>query len=391
MSGSKPSDGAGIAHELTILADKVRQQVPYLRLCQLQELQVYTHYERVPQRDLDRSTERNVLRIADLLSGVAEKSSELLEEEDVSTRRRADQGVPVEVIRSAHRSVVARLRDEVVTLAKNEGVSSDAILVGMQRMWDGTDTIVESIVDERRGIEFEKSVRREGRRADFFSRVLNGTFSSDELAEIGQEHGLDARTDYWLTLLDGQNFSAASSIEKHVPSTLDRSTVGFVHGHLAAMTTAEIPQTSEFTGSLMACVGPLRPESIHNGVGLALELLRGARLFSRSGVVTPKNFALHLAVLRQPEIGDALWRQYVDPLGRGAAAESLVETIRSYLDHDKSIQKTAEHLFVHPNTVRYRLEKFRSLTGTKLDRTVETLRVWWAIEYDGIHQSQDES
>src|SRR3546814_13522971 len=69
---------------------------------------------------------------------------------------------------------------------KNEGVSSDAILVGIQRMWDGTDTIVESIVDERRGIEFEKSVRREGRRADFFSRVLNGTFSRDELAAIGR-------------------------------------------------------------------------------------------------------------------------------------------------------------------------------------------------------------
>src|SRR3546814_8763614 len=118
MSGSKPSDGAGVAQELTILAEKVRQQVPYLRLCQLQELQVFTHYERVPPRDLDRSTERNVLRIADLLSGVAEKSSELLEEEDVSTRRRAEQGVPVEAIRSAHRSVVARLRDEWVTLAK---------------------------------------------------------------------------------------------------------------------------------------------------------------------------------------------------------------------------------------------------------------------------------
>src|SRR3546814_13747971 len=87
-------------------------------------------------------------------------------------------------------------------------------------MWDVTCTIVESIVYGRRGIEFEKSVRREGRRADFFSRVLNGTFSRDELAEIGQEHGLDARTDYWLTLLDGQNFAADRSIEKHVPSKI---------------------------------------------------------------------------------------------------------------------------------------------------------------------------
>src|SRR3546814_16628480 len=106
MSGSKPSDGAGVAQELTILAEKVRQQGPYLRLCQLQELQVFTHYERVPPRDLARSTERNVLRIADLPRGVAETSSERLEGEACSTRRRADQGRPVEVSRGETREAV---------------------------------------------------------------------------------------------------------------------------------------------------------------------------------------------------------------------------------------------------------------------------------------------
>src|SRR3546814_13172073 len=121
------------------------------------------------------------------------------------------------------------------------------------------------------------------------------------------------------------------------------------------MTTAEIPQTPEFTGSLMACVGPLRPESIHEGVGLALELLRGARMFARSGIVTPKNLTLHLAVLRQHEIGEALWREYVDPLGRGTAAASLDETIRDYIHHDTYIHKTSQHLLVPPHTVPHPL------------------------------------
>lgn len=378
--------GGGIDEALALVADKIRQQVPYLRLRQLEELRAFSHYERVPSGDLDRSTERNVLRIADLLSGQRDASSALLEEKDVSTRRRVDQGVPPEVVRSAHRAVVAILVDEFVEIGRSEGISTDAVLAGVRRIWDWTDTVVDSIVEDRHGIELEKSIRREGRRADFFSRVLNGGFPTEEIAEIGDFHGLKAETDYWLTLFDGQDSAAASLVERLVPSTLDRSIVGFVHGHLAALTTAAVPDSQEFSTSLMACVGPFRPASIHEGVGLALELLRSARLFNIMGVVTSKNLALHLALLRQPEVGETLCGQYVAPLGEGAAAEALTETLRTYLREDKSVQRTAEHLFVHPNTVRYRLEKFRCSTGANLDRTDETVRVWWALEYDVIRQ-----
>jgi sugar diacid utilization regulator len=41
----------------------------------------------------------------------------------------------------------------------------------------------------------------------------------------------------------------------------------------------------------------------------------------------------------------------------------LMETLRAYLDSDLDVARTAEALYVHPNTVRYRLRRIGELTG----------------------------
>lgn len=64
--------------------------------------------------------------------------------------------------------------------------------------------------------------------------------------------------------------------------------------------------------------------------------------------------------------GDGLARrtlieQIFDPL-REQAAE-LLETLQCYLDNGRSLEATARELFVHPNTVRYRLKKITEIVG----------------------------
>ena len=44
-------------------------------------------------------------------------------------------------------------------------------------------------------------------------------------------------------------------------------------------------------------------------------------------------------------------------------ATSLMETLRAYLDSDLDVARTAEALYVHPNTVRYRLRRISEVTG----------------------------
>jgi sugar diacid utilization regulator len=50
--------------------------------------------------------------------------------------------------------------------------------------------------------------------------------------------------------------------------------------------------------------------------------------------------------------------------GNGA----LMETLRTYLDSDLDVARTAEALYVHPNTVRYRLRRISELTGLDTQR-----------------------
>ncbi len=47
----------------------------------------------------------------------------------------------------------------------------------------------------------------------------------------------------------------------------------------------------------------------------------------------------------------------------------LVTTIETYLDEDGSVTPTAERLYTHRHTVRYRLERVKELTGLDLTST----------------------
>lgn len=55
-------------------------------------------------------------------------------------------------------------------------------------------------------------------------------------------------------------------------------------------------------------------------------------------------------------------------LGRLVESDpNLLQTLDAYLEHNGSLQKTAQQLFIHKNTLRYRLCRIEKLTGLDLD------------------------
>jgi DNA-binding PucR family transcriptional regulator len=60
---------------------------------------------------------------------------------------------------------------------------------------------------------------------------------------------------------------------------------------------------------------------------------------------------------------------------RGAQQAPLLATATAYLDNGGSLEATARTLFVHPNTVRYRLGRIGDATGYDLT----TPREAWAV------------
>ena len=66
-----------------------------------------------------------------------------------------------------------------------------------------------------------------------------------------------------------------------------------------------------------------------------------------------------------------------EPLRRGGSA--LLDTVITYLEQGSSLEATARLLFVHPNTVRYRLRRVSELTGLMPTEGRAGFTLWVAI------------
>lgn len=77
------------------------------------------------------------------------------------------------------------------------------------------------------------------------------------------------------------------------------------------------------------------------------------------------------------ELGREVLRPLLDADARRPG--DLVGTLRAFLDADGSVSAVARELFVHRNTVRYRLGQIERLTGTNLSSTRDRVQLWLAL------------
>ena len=119
-----------------------------------------------------------------------------------------------------------------------------------------------------------------------------------------------------------------------------------------------------------AVVGPARPwTEVRSSFERAL---RARDLLDRPGGEDALDTEDHLATLVATADRDTLAdlrAQVLAPLAdlRPAAAEKLTETLRAWLLHHGRREEVAAALFVHPQTVRYRMTQLRELYGDRLE------------------------
>lgn len=88
------------------------------------------------------------------------------------------------------------------------------------------------------------------------------------------------------------------------------------------------------------------------------------------------------AVAADHDIGSELYERFLAPFERrGEPGVVIVDTVRRYLANGARLDVTAEELWAHVNTVRYRINRFESLTGCSLKDTDDVVAIWWALQY----------
>ena len=62
-----------------------------------------------------------------------------------------------------------------------------------------------------------------------------------------------------------------------------------------------------------------------------------------------------------------------------AHAGELVPSVRVWLEHDRHTERAARALHIHPNTLRYRVQRFEEISGRSLSSTASLAEVWLAL------------
>jgi hypothetical protein len=129
-----------------------------------------------------------------------------------------------------------------------------------------------------------------------------------------------------------------------------------------------------------AVVGPPRPwGEVHTSYARAVRALQLGLTADGSEPLDTERRLADLVLLADGEALADLRARMLAPLEdlTAGAREKLVETLRAWLLHHGRREQIAAELFVHPQTVRYRMGQLRELYGTRLEdpRTVLELTV----------------
>lgn len=134
----------------------------------------------------------------------------------------------------------------------------------------------------------------------------------------------------------------------------------------------------------VSSVGMSRAHLSASGVRAGyFEALSAAQL--GPGVHAPDRISLsNLIVLMNSHVDlVAIANDYLSPLvSEGDLSNRdahLLETLAKYLETGRSVAETADLLFIHRNTLRYRLTQLEEILGVSFDSTEDTTDLWLAL------------
>ncbi|MCB0875831.1 MAG: helix-turn-helix domain-containing protein [Solirubrobacterales bacterium] len=293
--------------------------------------------------------------------------------------RRARQGVPLEDMLRSWRMGVEEAMGYATEIAPDLGMDSGTVFGFFQQAFDVVD---ETMVEIARGHRTDAHPDQD-RRDALVRGLLMGELPAEEINAGCVVYGLDPLARY-------------TAFRARAP--LDRSTTeldeifGLVPapGHRIGLAIAFERELIGFTGGEiprgrldLVAVGPAVPAVdlavSHTAAG---RVLAAAETFGLAGVQDLAGAGLHAAVIEDVELGQALGEALIEPVREQAAGEEILHTVAAWMAAGMRVEPAAERLFIHPNTVRYRLRRYEELTGADLAVTDEAFRVWWAVNRD---------
>jgi len=290
-------------------------------------------------------------------------------------------GVGLETVLQARRVAIRRSCELLREEGSKAGLDPDSQVECIYRMWEWADAIQVADAEAHRTAELEMNGRGEEERAWFVRALLDGTLSPGEVSGRATAYGLLPGSLY-------RAFRARPAPGKDLRGlgrAIEGTGVADGFGALTATVDGDLCGVVSRRPEVGEGVVGLGPETdlgrLHSSFELANRALETAVAFSYEGVVALEDLSLRPAIMSEAHLGERLIGRYLDPLQElGEFGATLEVTVREYLSHGMRIDESAKALFVHPNTLRHRLDRFQQLTGADFRDTESVLEVWWALQ-----------
>ncbi|WP_078058467.1 PucR family transcriptional regulator [Mycolicibacter icosiumassiliensis] len=295
-------------------------------------------------------------------------------------------GIPLDDMIHAWRIGVETLVSAARKMARSTAVGNGEPWRFTESMLICSAAALSETVGAYRRAELNAADALDSGRTRFVREVLLGLVPAVELRARAEMYGLDPAGAYVAIrarLEDGASLhDLQHGLGLGTGSQPRRGLCAVVDGGLAGLLVEAPP------GDIDGAVGygPARPlEQLGDSYRLAARALVTVQACKLTGAYDLEALGLRSAVAMDADVGAMLRRRYLEPLANGGSAEDLIATLRAYLACGMHVESTATRLFVHQNTVRYRLARFEELTGASLRETQVLLELWWALELSAMH------
>lgn len=359
--------------------------------------------------DVADAVRNNVATLANVLSGSREIKRDELEQIRRVGVRRAEQGIPLDDVLHAYRTVSRVCWDVLADECRRyEGEALEPTIELAESVLRYTDQLSTAIAESYAKAQRRIVREQEGARREFLSELLYGTEAPpDQLLARAHGFGYDLSLSY-LALVgigpddrQGREAIVATAVGSATGGTADPIVLQRAEHTIALLPmepfsdAAVVPDkiAAELGGRWRFGVGGPQPglDGIRKAYLEAREALEIGCAIEMDGNVYRFDDLLPYHFLRVDQaLVDRFVGQMLGPLIEydDRRKGELMKTLEMYFKADGSVKLAGELLFAHPHTVTYRLKQIQRLTGWSLRDPEDKLRLQLAVRAHRLMESR---
>lgn len=337
------------------------------------EMPEYSHVER---SDLVNTVGEIIDLVLDQIGlGTVPDWTSSLPLESVVTRR-IGQNIGVDSVMRGHRLTLASAQDRFKQYSGEMGLPFDDRLEVLEVFWAMSEKLMTAVARDYRQYSAGEIMHRRSEKNELIMLLLSSAPDSISIVNSARNLSLDPASQYRVVIGSNGGTAWMDLVEKTCSTGDSPAIAGEFDGLLAAVIPAS-PVRLNHSKWLYAVGDPRTLSGLPGSMAEAIQV-RNSLPKGAAGWHDVRSQSWRLAVPGMSAIERLVQTNYLQPLvDEPDRGEMLLESVWSFIESGFSYRKASEVLYVHENTLRYRISKFEELTSRSLIEVDTRMELAW--------------